>query len=64
MFKASDILSAMLKIARKWGELSKHVPDACANIARNPKKAVARYLDEDEPARLGAALDGPRTSNP
>ncbi len=55
--RAFDILSAMLKTARKWGEIGEHVPDACANIVRNPKKAVARYLDVDELARLGAVLD-------
>ncbi len=55
--RAFDILRAMLKTARQWGELGEHVPDACANITVNPKKPVARYLDKDEIARLGAALD-------
>ena len=55
--RAFDILRAMLKTARQWGELGEHVPDACANIAVNPKKPVARYLDRDELARLGAVLD-------
>ena len=55
--RAFDILRAMLKTARQWGELGEHVPDACANIAVNPKKPVARYLDKDEIARLGAVLD-------
>ena len=31
--------------ARKWGELDEHVPYACANIARNPRRPVARFLD-------------------
>ena len=26
---------------RRWGELGKHVPDACVNIVANPKKPVA-----------------------
>ena len=47
----------MLKTARQWGEIGEHVPDACANIAVNPKKPVARYLDKGEIARLGAVLD-------
>ncbi len=55
--RAFDILRAMLRTARQWGELGEHVPDACANIAVNPKKPVARYLDRDELARLGAVLD-------
>ena len=55
--RAFDILRAMLKTARQWGELGEHVPDACTNIAVNPKKPVARYLDKDEIARLGAVLD-------
>ncbi len=62
--RAFDILSAMLKTARKWGELGEHVPDACANIVRNPKKVVARYLDEDELARLGAVLDSRADEHP
>ena len=35
--RAFDILSVMLKTVRKWGGLGDHVPDACANIAMNPK---------------------------
>ena len=54
--RAFEILRAMLKTARQWGELGEHVPAACANIARNPRKPVVRYLDEDELARLGAVL--------
>ena len=45
--RAFDILRPMLKTARQWGEIGEHVPDACANIAVNPKKPVARYLDKD-----------------
>ena len=62
--RAFEILRAMLKTARQWGELGEHVPDACANIVRNPRKAVARYLDEDELARLGAVLDGHAGEHP
>ena len=38
------------------GDLGEHVPDACANIARNPRRSVARYLDHAELERLGAVL--------
>ena len=31
--------------ARQWGELAEHVPDACANIVRNPRRPVGPYLD-------------------
>ena len=47
----------MLGAARQWGELGAHVPDACANIAKNPRRPVARFLDREELQRLGAALD-------
>ena len=33
-----------------------HVPDACANIATNPRRPVARFLDREELQRLGAVL--------
>jgi len=62
--RAFDILRAMLKTARQWGELGEHVPDACANIAVNPKKPVARYLGRDEIARLGAVLDSHADDRP
>ena len=50
--------------ARGWGELGAHVPDACANIARNPRRPVARFLDREELRRLGAALDRHRGEHP
>ena len=55
--RAFEILRAMLAAARQWGELGEHVPDACANIAKNRRKPVARYLDREELERLGAVLD-------
>ena len=55
--RAFDILRAMLGAARRWGELGAHVPDACANIAKNPRRPVARFLDREELQRLGAAFD-------
>ena len=55
--RACEILRAMLKTAREWGELGAGVPDACANIALNPKRPIARHLDQQQLARLGAALE-------
>ena len=55
--RAFDILRAMLAAARQWGEIGEHVSDACANIVKNPRRPVARYLDRDELERLGAVLD-------
>ena len=55
--RAFEILRAMLTSARQWGELDEGVPDACANIVRNARRPVARYLDHAELERLGAALD-------
>ena len=62
--RAFDILRAMLVAARRWGELGEHVPDACANIVRNPRKPVARCLDHAELERLGVALDRRRENYP
>ena len=47
----------MLAAARQWGEIGEHVPDACTNIVKNPRRPVSRYLDRAELERLGAALD-------
>lgn len=55
--RAFEILRAMLKSARQWGDLREQVPDACANIVRNPRRPVARFLDRAELERLGAVLD-------
>ena len=55
--RAFEILRAMLSAARQWGELDEHVPDACANISKNPRRQVARFLGRDELERLGAVLD-------
>ena len=54
----------MLASARQWGELDEGVPDACANIVRNPRRPVARYLDRHELERLGAVLDQHREEHP
>ena len=55
--RSFEILRAMLKTAREWGELRPEVPDACANIAKNKRKPVARYLNCEELNRLGTTLD-------
>ena len=55
--RAYEILRAMLNTARQWGELRESVPDACANIVKNRRKPVARYLNREELNRLGAVLD-------
>ena len=62
--RAFEILRAMLASARQWGDLDEHVPDACANIAKNPRRAVARYLRPEELERLGAVLDRHREAHP
>ena len=40
------------------------MPDACANIVRNPRRSVARYLGRSELERLGAALDQRQKEHP
>ena len=55
--RAFEILRAMLVSTRQWGELADHVPNACANIVKNPRRPVARYLDHAELQRLGRVLD-------
>ena len=62
--RAFEILRAMLASARQWGDIGEHVPDACANIVRNPRRPVARYLDRAELERLGAVLDRRREEHP
>ena len=48
---------------QRWFDSLSGTPGS-ANIVRNPRKAVARYLDEDELARLGAVLDGHANEHP
>ena len=62
--RSFEILRAMLKTAREWGELGSEVPDACANISMNPKRPVARHLDKRELARLGAVLEEHKEPRP
>ena len=62
--RAFEILRAMLAAARQWGEIGEQVPDACANIVKNPRRPVARYLDREELKRLGTVLDRHREEHP
>ena len=54
--RAFEILRAMMFRAEEWG-LRERGTNPCLGIARNPRKQVARFLDADELARLGRALD-------
>ena len=62
--RAFEILRAMLETARQWGDIGEQVPDACANIVKNPRRPVARFLDRAELKRLGAVLDARQESHP
>ncbi len=54
--RAFEILRAMMNRAEEWG-LCERNTNPCLGIAKNPRKQVARFLDMDELARLGRALD-------
>ena len=54
--RAFEILRAMMFRAEEWG-LRERETNPCLGIAKNPRKQVARFLDTDELARLGRALD-------
>ena len=54
--RAFEILRAMMNRAEEWG-LRERGSNPCLGIARNPRNNVARFLDADELARLGRALD-------
>ena len=62
--RAIEALRAMLATARQWGKLEEDVPDACANIVRNPRRPVARFLDRAELERLGKVLDRHKAEHP
>ena len=53
---AFEILRAMMFRAEEWG-LRGRGANPCLGIAKNPRNHVARFLDVDELARLGRALD-------
>ena len=54
--RALEILRAMMFRAEEWG-LRERDTNPCLGIRMNPRKQVARFLDTDELARLGRALD-------
>ncbi len=54
--RAFEILRAMMFRAEEWG-LRQRDSNPCLGIAMNPRKQLARFLDTDELARLGRALE-------
>ena len=54
--RAFEILRAMMFRAEEWG-LRPRGTNPCLGIEKNPSKKIARFLDTDELARLGRALD-------
>ena len=61
--RAFEILRAMMFRAEEWG-LRERGTNPCLGIAKNPRNNVARFLDADELARLGRALDARETRWP
>ncbi len=61
--RAFEILRAMMFRAEEWG-LRERSSNPCLGIAKNPRKKLARFLDTDELARLGRALDARETQWP
>ncbi|MCY4003050.1 MAG: tyrosine-type recombinase/integrase [Rhodospirillales bacterium] len=54
--RALEILRAMLFRAEEWGRRERGT-NPCLGIRHNPRCRIARFLDTDELARLGRALD-------
>ena len=54
--RALEILRAMMFRAEEWG-LRERGANPCLGIEKNPRRNIARFLDADELARLGRALD-------
>ena len=54
--RAFEILRAMMFRAEEWG-LRERDGNPCLGIVKNPRNHVARFLDTEELARLGRALD-------
>ena len=61
--RAFEILRAMMFRAEEWG-LRERGSNPCLGIAKNPRNNVARFLDANELARLGRALDAHKTRWP
>ena len=62
--RAFEILRAMLRTARRWGEFAEDVPDACANVVKNPRRPIARHLSAGELMRLNTVLERHREEQP
>ena len=58
--RAFEILRAMMFRAEEWG-LRERGSNPCLGIAKNPRNHIARFLDTDELARLGRALNAHET---
>ena len=54
--RAFEILRSMMFRAEEWGYRERDT-NPCVGIMKNPRRAIARFLDSDELARLGKALD-------
>ena len=54
--RAFEILRSMMFRAEEWG-LRERGANPCLGIPKNPRNRIARFLDTDELARLGPALD-------
>ena len=61
--RAFEILRAMMFRAEEWG-LRERGANPCLGIRKNPRNNIARFLDTDELARLGRALDAHETRWP
>ena len=58
--RALEILRSMMFRAEDWGFRDRGTnPDV--GISKNPRRNIARFLDTDELARLGRALDAHET---
>ncbi|MCY4097721.1 MAG: integrase, partial [Rhodospirillales bacterium] len=44
--------------------IARSASDPCLGLAWNPRKKIARFLDTDEMARLGRALDAHEARRP
>ena len=54
--RAFEILRSMMYRAEEWGFRDRGT-NPCLGIRKNPRRNIARFLDRDELARLGKALD-------
>ena len=54
--RAFEILRSMMFRAEDWG-FRERGANPCVGIRKNPRRDIARFLDRDELARLGKALD-------